>query len=84
MDVFEVPMEPNPEPGGSRRFLHGAVGLVVAIGVVAILLIMLPTYRWFFLISLAIGGVVAGILFLWNKYKPIKEEDIEHKRPLGL
>jgi len=29
--------------------------------------------------------VVAGILFLWYRLKPIREEDIENnKRPLGL
>jgi MFS family permease len=57
---------------------------MVAAAVVAILLVMLPAYRWFFLISVGIGVVVAGILYLWRKYKPIKEEDIEPKRPLGL
>jgi hypothetical protein len=28
--------------------------------------------------------VVAGILFLWHKLRPIQEKDIENKRPLGL
>ena len=51
---------------------------------ILILLIWLPAYRWFFLISLAIGGLVAGILYFWNKYRPIEEKDIENKRPLGL
>ena len=49
-----------------------------------ILLIWLPAYRWFFLGSLAIGIVVASILYFWNKYKPVKSEDVENKRPLGL
>jgi len=31
-----------------------------------------------------IGLAVAGILFLWHKLRPIREEDIENKRPLGL
>ena len=74
-------MEPPVE---KRSFFRGAAGLVVAIAVVAILLIMLPAYRIFFEISVAIGVVVAGILYLWNKYRPIKEEDVDHKRPLGL
>jgi uncharacterized membrane protein YqjE len=52
--------------------------------VVLILLIWLPAYRWFFLISLGIGFAVAVLLYLWHKLKPIKEEDVEHKRPLGL
>ena len=49
-----------------------------------ILLAWLPAYRWFLLISLGFGMVVAGILYLWNKHRPIKEEDVENKRPLGL
>ncbi len=73
-----------PEPGENRGFLRGAGALLVAVAVVGTLLVMLPAYRWFFLISVAIGVVVAGILYLWNKYKPIKEEDVDHKRPLGL
>lgn len=77
-------MEANPEPSKGRRLFRGSAALLVAIAVVAILLIMLPAYRWFFLISLAIGLVVAGILYLWGKYRPIREEDVNHKRPLGL
>ena len=64
--------------------IRGSAGLFVAIAVVAILLISFPAYRWFFLISVAIGIVVAGILFLWRTYVPIKEEEVENKRPLGL
>jgi 4-amino-4-deoxy-L-arabinose transferase-like glycosyltransferase len=77
-----------PEPAESRGFLRGAAGLVVAVAVVAVLLVIPPAYRWFllwfFLISVAIGIVVAAILYLWNKYKPIREQDVDHKRPLGL
>jgi 4-amino-4-deoxy-L-arabinose transferase-like glycosyltransferase len=72
------------EPASSRISLKGPVGLVVAIGVVAALLIALPVYRWFFLISVGIGLVVAAILFLWHKLKPIQEKDLGNKRPLGL
>ena len=73
-----------PDADEGRGFLRGAGALLVAVAVVGTLLVMLPAYRWFFLISVAIGVVVAGILYLWNKYKPIKEEDVDHKRPLGL
>ena len=73
-----------PESSASGGFLRGAAGLIVAVAVVAILLIMLAAYRWFFLISVAIGILVAAILYLWNKYRPIKEEDVDHKKPLGL
>jgi hypothetical protein len=77
-------MEPNFKPAQSKTTLSGATGLIVAVGVVVILLIALPAYRWFFLISVGIGLVVAGILFLWHKFRPVQEKDIENKRPLGL
>jgi MFS family permease len=64
--------------------LKGSAGLLVAAGVVAILLIMLPAYRWFFLISVLIGLVIAGGLTLWHRLHPIEEQDVESKRPLGL
>jgi MFS family permease len=68
-----------------KASIGSATGMIVAAGVVGILLLALPAYRWFFLISLGIGLVVAGILFLWYRLKPIREEDIENnKRPLGL
>jgi len=80
----------EPESGGGSGFrltrfsLKGSAGLLVAAGVVAILLIMLPAYRWFFLISVLIGLVIAGGLTLWHRLHPIEEQDVEPKRPLGL
>jgi hypothetical protein len=71
-------------PSHRNSLTKGRTGLVVAIAVVAILLIALPAYRLFFLISVGIGLAVAGILFLWRTLKPIKEKDVENKRPLGL
>ena len=63
----------------------GRMGLVAAVAVVAVLLIGLPAYRVFFLISLLLGVAIAGILHLWHKYKPVKSEDVHNdKRPLGL
>jgi Na+/melibiose symporter-like transporter len=80
-----IAMEPNFKAGGSRASFSGATGLIVAVGVVVVLLIALPAYRWFFLISVGIGLLVAGILFLWYRFRPVREEDIENnKRPLGL
>jgi len=64
--------------------LKGTAGLVIALGVVAILLIALPAYRWFFPISVGIGLGVAGMLFLWHKLRPIREKAVENKQPLGL
>ena len=76
-------MAPNSQPEAASHF-RGVAGLLVAMGVVSILLIALPAYRWFFLISVAIGIVVAAILYFWHQLKPVKEVDVHHKRPLGL
>jgi len=64
--------------------LQGSAALVVAIAVVAILLITLPAYRLFFVISVLIGLVIAGGLTLWHRLHPIEDVDVENKRPLGL
>jgi TM2 domain-containing membrane protein YozV len=77
-------VERNTEPVARRSYLRGSTGLIAVAAIILILLIWLPAYRWFFLISLGIGGIVAGILYFWNKYRPIKEKDVENKRPLGL
>ncbi len=75
----------EPESGSRSGFsLRGSAGLIIAVAVVAILLIALPAYRWFFLISFLIGLVIAGGLALWHKLHPIKEQDVQPKRPLGL
>jgi len=73
--------ETTPEP---KKFLQGKAGLLVTVLVVAILLIGLPAYRWFFVISVAIGLAIAAGLMLWHKLKPLKEDDVVKKRPLGL
>jgi uncharacterized membrane protein YqjE len=77
-------MEPNLQPDENKSFFRRAAGLIVAVAVVLVLLIGLPNYRWFFLISVGIGLVVAAILYIWHRFKPLKEDDVEHKRPLGL
>jgi hypothetical protein len=70
----------EPDSGNRVGFsLKGSAGLVVAI-----LLIALPAYRLFFVISVLIGLVIAGGLTLWYKLHPIKEQDVHPKRPLGL
>ena len=75
----------EPESGSRVGFsLKGSAGLIVAVAVVAILLIALPAYRLFFVISVLIGLVIAGALTLWYKLHPIKGQDVHPKRPLGL
>jgi len=78
-------MDPNPPASEPRSLLKGSAALLIALGVVAGLLVEFPAYRWFFLISLGIGMVVAAILYWWNQHVPVKAEDVEsNKRPLGL
>ena len=69
-----------------RMTIHmkGTTGLIVAAVIVIAVLIGFPAYRIFFGISVGIGVVVAGILYLRNKYRPITDKDIDNKRPLGL
>jgi apolipoprotein N-acyltransferase len=69
-----------------RMSIHvkGTTGLVVAAVVMIAVLIGFPAYRLFLGISLGIGIVVALILHLRNKYRPIRDTDVDNKRPLGL
>ncbi len=67
-------MDPEPQ---ERSYLRGAAGLIAVLAVVVILLLWLPAYRWFLLISTGIGVLVAGTLYLWHHFKPLKEEDID-------
>jgi hypothetical protein len=64
--------------------VRGTAAVITAAVIIAITLILLPAYRIFLAISIGIGVVVAGGLFLWHKYRPVREEDINNKRPLGL
>jgi cytosine/uracil/thiamine/allantoin permease len=74
----------NADSGtAEKRPARGVVGLIVIAIAVAVIVIMLPAARWFFLISVAVGLVVAGGLHLWHKFRPLKEEDVD-KRPLKL
>ncbi|HTM88952.1 MAG TPA: hypothetical protein VL155_12165 [Terriglobales bacterium] len=74
----------NAESGrGERRPARGLAGLIVIAIAIAVIVIMLPAARWFFLISVAVGLVVAGGLHVWHKFRPLKEEDVD-KRPLKL
>jgi hypothetical protein len=67
-----------------RISMRGTTSLLIAVAVVAAVLIFFPAYRVFFGISVLIGIAVAGILYLRNRLFPIKEDQIDTKRPLGL
>lgn len=77
-------MDSGVRPEEPRRLIRGAAGLIVAVSVVLLLLLWLPAYRWFFLISVSIGLVVWAALHYWHRYRPLREEDVENKHPLGL
>lgn len=64
--------------------VKGTTGLLIAAAIMIAVLIAFPAYRVFFAISVGIGVIVAGILYLRNKYRPVTDKDIENKRPLGL
>jgi hypothetical protein len=69
-----------------RMSIHvkGTTGLVIAAVIMMAVLIAFPAYRVFLAISLGIGIIVALILHLRNKYRPIDDKDVDNKRPLGL
>ena len=77
-------MAADSENGKGSNVFKGSAGLIVAVAVVVGVSIAFPAYRWFFLISIGIGVVIAGGLYLWHRLRPLKEEDINNKRPLGL
>jgi hypothetical protein len=78
---------PDIFPAVSIR-VKGTTGRLIAAALVIILLISFPAYRVFFGVffgtSVGIGIMVAAMLYLRNKYFPIREEEVESKRPLGL
>lgn len=77
--------KPGPaHPTNMTIPIRGTTALMVAAAIVAATAIWLPAYRWFLLISVAVGVVVAGGLILWHKLRPVKPDDVENKRPLGL
>ena len=68
------------------KLFRGAGALLIAIISIAGLLVALLVYHLFFLVGILVGvsGGAALVLHLWNKYRPVKEEDVNNKRPLGL
>jgi hypothetical protein len=73
-----------PETPSAGIYSKGKISLVIAIFLVAVVLIFFPAYRLFFAVSVGLGLVFAAILYLRNKYSPVKEPEINNKRPLGL
>jgi len=69
---------------GMNISVKGTTGLIIAAVIIVAVLVSFPAYRAFFAISVGIGVVVAALLYLRNKYRPITDKDVENKRPLGL
>jgi dolichol kinase len=69
---------------GMNISVKGTTGLIIAAVIIIAVLVSFPAYRAFFAISVGIGVVVAALLYLRNKYRPITDKDVENKRPLGL
>jgi len=64
--------------------IRGTAALLVAAAIVAATAIWLPTYRWFLFVSIGLGVAVATTLYFWHKLRPVKQDEVENKRPLGL
>ncbi len=67
-----------------RGPFKGAVGAVIAAVIVIGVLVWLPAARLFLALAVAAGVIIAGGLYLWHRYKPVKLDDYNQKRPLGL
>lgn len=69
---------------GPMLSIKGSAALTVALGTVAVLLVMLPAYRVFLAISLGIAAIVVVILHFWHKLRPVRLDDPDDKHPLKL
>ncbi len=64
--------------------VRGTAALLTAAIIAVVALVWLPAYRLFFLVSVGIGIIAAVAIQLWHKLRPLREEDIHNKHPLGL
>jgi len=60
-------MEKHPRISIDKIPIKGWVGLFLAVGVLTISIIATSITRWFILISIAGGLILAAILYLWRK-----------------
>ncbi len=67
-----------------RGPFKGAVGAVIAAVIVIGVLVWLPAARLFLGLAVVAGLIIAAGLYLWHKYKPVKVDDYNQKKPLGL
>jgi len=72
----------EPESPTTRKSsVRGTAALIIAVVVIVGMAIV---FRLLFLIILGIGVIVAVILSLWHRFRPLKEENVDNKHPLGL
>jgi hypothetical protein len=57
--------------------MKNVAGLIIGTAMVIVLLVAVPALRWFLLLSVPLGLIVALILYVWNKRHPArpKEDD---------
>ncbi len=58
---------------GGKWGLKGRTILLVVVAAVVALVVAVPVFRVFLLISVPLGAAVAAGLYLWHKKKPVKE-----------
>jgi hypothetical protein len=54
----------------------GFAGLIFAVGSCLVFLIGIPGLRWFLMGAVAVGSVIAGLLWRWHKNRPVEITDI--------
>jgi hypothetical protein len=70
------------DPETTRGFsVKGRTGLLAAAAIVAVLLVSFPAYRVFFLLSVGIGVVVAGGLYLYHRLRPLRKRILRTSAP---
>ncbi len=62
-----------PDEDNAKWGLRGTTILLVVIAAVVGLVIAVPVFRVFLLISLPLGAAVAAGLYLWHKKRPLKQ-----------
>ena len=62
-----------PAENSSKWGLRGTTIVLAVVAVIVALVIAVPVFRVFLLISVPLGAAVAAGLYLWHKKRPIKE-----------
>ena len=60
-------MEKHPGIRIDKIPVQGWIGLVLVVGILTISIIATPMTRWFVLISIAGGLILAAVLYFWRR-----------------